>query len=393
MKKRLLFLTMTLILVMSVTFGGCSKDTGDGETTVTQIPSQDNNGSGQDDGSKVTQPVSDNGNGNSDSKDDNGNGTSDNAGTTDSSNTGNEQGDTDNSQSKDNDNGNNGNEAGNDGNNNGGSSESDSENKTDYAELVPSYATGEYKKKDLKSSFNPDKATKIELNGSTIAVNGDGATADGNKVTITAKGTYLVSGTLDDGQIIVNAGDEDDVRLILNGATVNCSNSSCIYGINADKIIITLVDGTVNTFTDSADYIFANAEKEEPNAAIFSDCDLSINGTGTLNVNGNFQHAIRVKADVKITSGTINLYAVQKGFKVKKTFSIMEGSLTIKSGDDGINAGSVINIDGGTIVIEAEDDGVQSDEQIIINAGMVDTEKCKKGFKAPIFTPNGGEIK
>ena len=71
----------------------------------------------------------------------------------------------------------------------------------------------------------------------------------------------------------------------------------------------------------------------------------------------------------------------------------MDGSLNIKSGDDGINAGMVINIDGGTIIVAAEDDAVQSDEQIIQNAGLVDTSASKKGFKAPIFTPNGGEIK
>ena len=387
MRKRALYLTAVLILAISVIFGGCSSSgDADNGNTVTQDPG---NANGQDNGAdKVTPGTTDNnGNGTSDGNGtsvDNGNANNtdnnttqapdDNTGTPDSGNNGSQPAD------------NNGSDSGNDG-------DGDSDNKTDYAELVPSYATGEYKKKDLKSSFNPDKATKIELNGSSINVSGDGATADGNKVTITAKGTYLISGTLDDGQIIVNAGDDDDVRLILNGATVNCSNSSCIYGINADKIILTLVDGTVNTFTDGTDYVYANAEKEEPNAAIFSDCDLSINGTGTLNVNGNFQHAIRVKADVKITSGTINLTAAQKGIKIKKTFSIMDGTLNIKSGDDGINAGSVINIDGGLITVTAEDDAVQSDEKIVVNAGTVDTSASKKSIKAPIFEPNGGEIK
>ncbi len=389
MKKRVLFLTTALILVISVVFGGCTSktdDSGDGQATVTQGAETGNNGSG-------TNSQNSNNGTNDSTSNANGAGSStvkDNDNTADN-NTGNNgsQESTDNSGTDDNGNNtdsNQGNAAGNT------DPDSDSDSKTDYSELVPAYATGEYKKKDLKSSFNPDKATKIELNGSSITVDGDGAVADGNKVTISAKGTYLISGTLDDGQIIVNAGDDDDVRLILNGATVNCSNSSCIYAINADKVILTLVDGTVNTFTDGTEYVFANAEKEEPNAAIFSDCDFSINGTGTLNVNGNFQHAIRVKADVKITSGTINLNAVQKGIKIKKTFAILDGTLNIKSGDDGINAGMTISLDGGTINIVAEDDAIQSDEQIIVNAGTIDTSKSKKGFKAPLFTPNGGDI-
>ena len=259
--------------------------------------------------------------------------------------------------------------------------------------MVPDYATGSYKKKDLKSSFNPDKATRIVLNGSSVSVNGDGASADGCIVTITAKGTYLISGSVDDGQIVVNAGDDDDVRLILNGVQLHAEKSAAIFVINADKCILTLVDGTVNTISDGNSYEYYDLDKEEPNAAVFSDADLSINGSGTLNVTGNFEHAIRVKADMKITAGTIDLSAINKGIKVKKTFSILDGRVTINARDDGINAGSVINIDGGELIVNAGDDGIQSDEQIIVNAGVVDTTGSKKGFKAPLFTPNGGEIK
>ncbi|MBP5330718.1 MAG: carbohydrate-binding domain-containing protein [Lachnospiraceae bacterium] len=369
MKKRILCLSAALILAMSAVFSGCTSED-----------------KGQESGAQVTAQVTE-------------------EATQNAANNGNEQKDdpakTENSQNEsqdvtkapDQDK----NETTNENTNNtetGNTQNSDesTEGKTDYSLMIPEYATGEYKKKDLKSSFNPDNATKIELNGSTISVNGDGAVADGNKVTISAKGTYLISGKLDDGQIIINAGDDDDVRLILNGADITCSNSSPIYAINADKVILTLVEGTVNTFTDGTSYVFANADKEEPNAAIFSDCDLSINGEGTLNVNGNFQHAIRVKADLKITSGIINLNAVAKGIKVKKTFAILDGELNIKCGDDGINAGMAISIDGGKVVVAAEDDGIQSDEQIIVNAGTIDTSASKKGFKAPIFTPNGGDI-
>ena len=389
MKRRVLFLTTALILAISVIFGGCTSKTDDsGDNTGNNVTQTADNGNN---GSSALQNTDNNGAG-SDSNSNAGAGTDQNASA--NNNAGNDNNSAaDNSPAGQDDQGAAANNTNNDNTATGSNQNTDdSDGETDYSLLVPTYATGEYKKKDLKSSFNPDKATKIVFNGSSISVDGEGAEVNGNKVTISLKGTYLVSGTLDDGQIIVNAGDEDDVRLILNGATMNCSNSSCIYALNADKVILTLVDGSVNTFTDTSNYVYDNPDKEEPNAAIFTDCDLSINGNGTLNVNGNFQHAIRVKADVKITSGTINLSAVEKGLKVKKTFAILDGTLNIKSGDDGINAGMTISLDGGTINVTAEDDAIQSDEQIIVNAGTIDTSKSKKGFKAPLFTPNGGDI-
>lgn len=375
MRKRILYCAAATVLAASMMLTGCNsgnsdKDNGN-DVTVTQDAGQNVSNGGSDESNSQS------GNSNDNKQDGNGSDTNTNTGSNVDENV-----KTDNNGSSDQNTVNTDNKTG-----------EDSDSSTDYSLLVPAYATGEYKKKDLKSSFNPDKATKIVLDGSAIEISGDGAEVDGNKIKITAKGTYLISGKLDDGQIIVNAGDDDDVRLILNGADITCSNSSPIYAINADKLILTLVDGSVNTFTDGSSYVYADAEKEEPNAAIFSDCDLSINGNGTLNVNGKFQHAIRVKADMKITSGTISLNAVEKGIKVKKTFAILDGTVNIKCGDDGINAGMAISIDGGILNVAAEDDGIQSDEQIIVNAGTTDTSASKKGFKAPIFTPNGGDIK
>ena len=252
--------------------------------------------------------------------------------------------------------------------------------------------TGSYKKKDLKTTYNENKATAIVLNGDSATITGTGAEVDGLTIRINTKGNYLISGTLNDGQIVVNVGDDDDVRLILNGVDIKCSNSSCIYVINADKCIITTTAGSVNNLTDGNKYTYAKPDKEEPNAAIFTDCDLSINGEGTLNVTGNFGHAIRAKADLKITSGTIKVSAADKGFKAKKTFSILDGNVTINAKKDGIDAGSVINIDGGSLTVTAGDDAVQSDEQIIVNDGTVDLSKSKKGMKAPVITTNGGNI-
>ena len=277
-------------------------------------------------------------------------------------------------------------------NDNSGQTGDDTDSDSDEALVTKEGITGEYKKKDLKTTYNEAKATSIVLNGNTAAITGTGAEADGSTIRINTKGNYLISGSLNDGQIVINVGDDDDVRLILNGVDIRCSNSSCIYVINADKCIITTTAGSVNTLSDGSNYTYAKPDKEEPNAAIFSDCDLSINGEGTLDVTGNFGHAIRAKADLKITSGTLYVSAADKGFKAKKTFSILDGNVTINAKKDGIDAGSVINIDGGTLTITSGDDAVQSDEQIIINDGTVDLSKCKKGMKAPVITTNGGNV-
>ena len=129
-------------------------------------------------------------------------------------------------------------------------------------------------------------------------------------MTITAIGTYNISGTLNNGQIIVDTEDEGTVNLVLNGATINNSTSAPIYVRSADKTVITLADGTQNDVTDGAAYTYDDAEAEEPNAAIFSKDDLTINGGGALTVTANFNDGITSKDDLKITSGVITVNAV-----------------------------------------------------------------------------------
>jgi len=128
----------------------------------------------------------------------------------------------------------------------------------------------------------------IGLNGDSITAGGEGVSVNGQVATITSAGTYNLSGSLSEGQIIIDTADEEVVRLILSGVDIACSNSAPIYIKNADKVVMILVEGTKNTLTDGAAYVLSDPAVEEPNAALFSASDLSLYGSGSLSVTGNY---------------------------------------------------------------------------------------------------------
>ena len=172
-----------------------------------------------------------------------------------------------------------------------------------------------YDSEDLETAVDSTSATSISLAGDTISVAGEGAVVDGSSVTITAAGTYTLSGTLNNGQVIVETDDEEPVVLILNGVDITYSTSAPIFVSNAEKVVITLADGTENVVTDGETYLFADAETDEPNAAIFSKDDLTINGSGSLTVYANYNNGITSKDDLKIISSNITVNAVERWHK------------------------------------------------------------------------------
>jgi len=233
----------------------------------------------------------------------------------------------------------------------------------------------EYSSVDMDASWDATSTTKISLNGSSAAIDGSGASVSGSTVSITAAGTYVLKGTLSDGQIIVSAGEKDKVRLVLNGVNLTCFNSAPIYTKHADKTIITLAAGTTNSVTDGSNYNYASGE-DEPDAAIFCKTDLTINGTGTLTVNGNYKNGIGTKDDLVITGGNITVTAVNDGLRGRDSVAVKDGSLTIQAKGDGIQANNDenankgwISLDGGTFIIKADKDGIQAETTLQINGG------------------------
>jgi hypothetical protein len=217
----------------------------------------------------------------------------------------------------------------------------------------------------------------IKLEGDSITFEGSGATVNGNIVTITSAGMYSISGTLNDGQIIVDTVDEETVGLVLNGADITCSTSAPIYVINAKETVITLTDGTENYVTDGASYIFEDAE-DEPNAAVFSKDDLTINGNGSLTVNANYNNGIASKDNLEITSGSITVNAVNDGIKGRDSIAVEDGMITVNAGGDGMQSNNdedaekgCISIEGGTFNITAGMDGIQAETSLLVSGGEI----------------------
>lgn len=237
-----------------------------------------------------------------------------------------------------------------------------------------------------------EASTFIKL-GDNITVDGKGANVENNKITITSAGTYSITGSLTDGQIIVNAGDEDKVYIILNGVNITCPNSAPIYVKNSKKTVISLAANTENTIKDGENYVFEDESTDEPNAAIFSKSDLTFIGNGSLNVMANYNNGITSKDDLKIESGNISVNAVADGIRGKDSVVITNGNVTIISGEDGIKSNNdedaekgYVLIEGGKINITSVQDGIQTetnafvkDGDITINSGGGSQNGTKKG--------------
>ncbi|MGN0347531.1 MAG: carbohydrate-binding domain-containing protein [Lachnospiraceae bacterium] len=224
---------------------------------------------------------------------------------------------------------------------------------------------------DLNTAFDENADTLIQIQGSVVDIIGEGATVSGNQVVINREGTYVISGELADGQICINVGDQEKVHLVLNNVTLSCSTTAPIYCVNADKLILTLADGSVNTIYDGYAYV-----DEAVKGCIYSTCDLTINGNGSLTVIGNYNNGISCKDDIKILGGTLNVTAVNNGIKGNDSISIFGGDITVQ-GDDGLKSDNedldkgFLFINGGTVRITADDDAMQATNAVILSGGNI----------------------
>lgn len=237
---------------------------------------------------------------------------------------------------------------------------------------------------------------KVTLNGSSISAGSD-ISVDGTTATITAAGTYEITGTLVDGQIIVDV--SGDVTIILNNANITCSTSSPIYVKEAGKVTITLADGSVNAITDGSSYVLADAATE-PDAALYSKSDMVINGTGSLDVTANYNDGIASKDTLLIESGTITVNAVNHGIKGKDYLMLNGGNITVVAGGDGIKATNdteaslgYLEINDGTIDITANDEGVSAITSVTITDGLITIDTANNGIKTDgLIDIQGGTV-
>ncbi len=232
-----------------------------------------------------------------------------------------------------------------------------------------------------------DIATTIVLtfNGTQLntSVADAGITVEGNAFVITRPGTYELKGDLSNGQVRVAVDKTADVELILNNFTASCNNTAPLYIASANKAVIVLAAGSVNSLTDAALYQFPTGE-DKPNACLYSSDDLTIKGDGTLTVNANYNNGIGCKNDLRIKSGTITVSAPNNVIKGNDSVEIEAATLTLKDGEDAIKSDNVDRTDKGYILITADakidilckDDALQAANAITVEAGASITGQC-----------------
>lgn len=223
---------------------------------------------------------------------------------------------------------------------------------------------------DYTSTYDTFDA-EIQLNSNTAAVTGSAEAVQvaEHLITIQKGGTYRISGTWKNGQLRVTGSEK--VKLYLGGASITNPNGAAILCENEKRTILSLAAGTENTFSDGT----AADTAAEP-AAIYTEDKLTINGTGTLVVNGVAANGIVCRNDLKITGGTIQVNAANNGIKGKDSIGICGGNITITAGNDGLKATETddpergwIAVSGGTVTIAAEGDGVQAETDCWIDGG------------------------
>ena len=230
-----------------------------------------------------------------------------------------------------------------------------------------------YSDYELDDSFDRQSAASITLSGSTAQSNGSGVSINNATVTISKEGCYLISGELEDGQIIVDAGDSDKVQLVLNKASIHCSTGSAILVRNADKVKVTLAADSENELSDGTEY---QTDDDNPDAALFSKDDLVINGSGSLTVQGNYKHGIAGNDDLVITGGRLTVNSLSHALRGKDSVAILDGTFVLTSQKDGIQASNTedstkgwVQSDGGNFTIQSSGDGIQAETNLSIYDG------------------------
>lgn len=235
-----------------------------------------------------------------------------------------------------------------------------------------------FTERDLDAGYDESSCIRIELSGSTATASSDSVKISGSTVTITEEATYIISGSLDDGMIVVNANDTAKPKIVLNGASVTSSSSAPLYILEADKVFLTLASNSENTL--SAGDSFTAIDDNNIDGAIFSKQDLTINGSGSLTVSSPACHGIVCKDDLVISGGSITVKSASHGIDANDSVRITESAvLSIDSGKDGIHAENsddtslgFVYISGGTIGIDAEGDGISSGAYMQIAGGTLD---------------------
>lgn len=297
---------------------------------------------------------------------------------------------------------------------------SDIETVQDMIDVIESSIDTEdlFTDRDLAGTYDESEAVYVELSGASIKItdsdgeaqtvsltsSGDAETTyadgsieiDGSQIVIKTAGTYVISGSLTNGTVTVDAGDDDKVQLVLAGADISAEGYAAIYAKNADKVFVTLAEGSENTLATSGEYV--QTDDNNVDAVIFSKCDLVLNGTGLLEATAETGHGIVSKDDLKVTGGVYRIDTPDHALNGKDSVRIAGGTFELICDEDGIHAGNddqpdgYVYIEDGDFTISVGDDGIHAEGVVYITDGDIDITKSYEGIEGYKVLVSGGDI-
>lgn len=240
-----------------------------------------------------------------------------------------------------------------------------------------SYSSADmFTERDLAGTYEESGAVYVTLSGDGIIGETDGVAINGQTVTITAEGTYIFSGTLSEGQIVVDA-DNAKVQIVFDNVDITCASSAAVYVKSAEKVFVTLAEGAQNTLRNTDEYVAIDDNNID--AVIFAKSDLTLNGTGSLTIVSAEGHGIVSKDDLKITGGTYDITAAGHALSGKDSVRIADGTFILTAEKDGIHAENAddeekgyIYIADGDFAITSDGDGMDASNIVQIEDGTFD---------------------
>lgn len=237
-------------------------------------------------------------------------------------------------------------------------------------------STDMFTERDLAETYEESGAVYVTLSDDGITGETAGVAINGQTMTITAEGTYIFSGTLSEGQIVVDA-DNAKVQIVFDNVDITCASSAAVYVKSAEKVFVTLAEGSQNTLRNTDEYVAIDDNNID--AVIFAKSDLTLNGTGSLTIVSAEGHGIVSKDDLKITGGTYDITAAGHALSGKDSVRIADGTFILTAEKDGIHAENAddeekgyIYIADGDFAITSDGDGMDASNIVQIEDGTFD---------------------
>ena len=248
-----------------------------------------------------------------------------------------------------------------------------------------------YTNEDLTWDSSDEKT--IDLANPTAT---DGVSVENGTITITSGGTYRLSGEYN-GQVKIEAGKSDTVRLVLDNAKITNSTGAAINVVSAAEAIIYTAAGTTNTVADEANYTATG--DDDPDAAIYSTANLTLTGEGSLSVEGAYEEGIHTTGGLVIASGTLEVNAANTGIKGKDYVDITGGIVNVTAAQDGIKSTNTddeslgfTRLSAGSVTVSAGDDGLKAPHTLEISGGTLNIEKSNEGIEAQYINILDGDV-